>query len=179
MEEWLPVVGYEGIYSVSSVGNIRRESSGRILKTKLNVDGYRVLQLSYKNVQKDKRVARLVAEAFCTGKSETNCVVDHLDGVKINDTYTNLEWVSVAENTQRAYDAGLSSGYKHPRGCRSPKAKKYTAVDPEGFIVNITGLKEFCRANKLDYRTLHNVIHGKTKQHKGWTKYTEENTIEE
>ncbi|MCC0783514.1 HNH endonuclease [Clostridioides sp. ES-S-0108-01] len=34
-------------------------------------------------------------------------IVNHIDGNKLNDNYTNLEWCNISINTQHAYDTGL------------------------------------------------------------------------
>lgn len=46
-------------------------------------------------------VHRIVAEAFCQGKTDEKNTVDHKDGNKLNNHKDNLEWVSQAENNRR------------------------------------------------------------------------------
>ena len=54
------------------------------------------------------RVGRLVATYYCMNDNPSDYnIVDHIDGDKLNDDCSNLEWCSVAINTQRAYDLGF------------------------------------------------------------------------
>jgi uncharacterized protein (DUF433 family) len=36
--------------------------------------------------------------------------VNHIDGVKLNNHYTNLEWATSSENIQHSFDTGLNRG---------------------------------------------------------------------
>ena len=56
------------------------------------------------------QVHRLVAEAFIPNPDKKP-VIDHLDGNKKNNCVSNLEWVTIAENNQRAYETGLKRRY--------------------------------------------------------------------
>ena len=54
------------------------------------------------------RVHRLVAKYFVNNpKPNEYDIVNHIDGDKMNNHYTNLEWCNISENTQHAYNAGL------------------------------------------------------------------------
>lgn len=53
-----------------------------------------------------ERVHRLVALAFVPGYS-SGLTVNHIDGVKVNNKPDNLEWVSLARNTQHQWEIGL------------------------------------------------------------------------
>lgn len=109
-EVWLPVKGYEGLYSVSNYGRIkslpRYTTKGRILKPHTNKrNGYTYVSLSKNNVRATKRVHVLVMEAFrgfVGGSFNPNCVIDHIDGDKTNNKLENLEMVTQAENDRRA-----------------------------------------------------------------------------
>jgi len=50
---------------------------------------------------------RLVAEAWLPNPSKLP-IINHLDGISINDNVDNLEWCDVSRNTQHAYDIGLN-----------------------------------------------------------------------
>lgn len=119
MEEvWKSVKGYEGLYKVSSSGQIRsldryvEEASnknkvqfkkGVVLKQKYNkVTGYYTVTLWNNNKQKGFNVHRLVAEHFLPNNNENN-TVNHIDGNRLNNKVENLEWVSYSQNLSHSY----------------------------------------------------------------------------
>lgn len=65
-----------------------------------------------------ERVHRLVALAFCSGAAD-GLTVNHIDGDKSNNVARNLEWVSLARNTQHQWETGLID----LRGEKSPMSK--------------------------------------------------------
>lgn len=114
MEEWLDISSYEGIYQVSNTGKIKilpREISNgyrsyickeKIMKQTKNKYGYMKVSLLNKTVN----IHRLVAKAFIPNP-ENKPEVNHKDGDKSNNNDWNLEWNTVSENTQHAYDNNL------------------------------------------------------------------------
>jgi len=55
------------------------------------------------------RVHRLVALAFCPQPVDCN-IVNHIDGDKLNNVATNLEWTTIRGNNRHAYESGLRIG---------------------------------------------------------------------
>lgn len=100
-EAWRPVVGFAG-YEVSDHGRVRRSSSGRILRGRRSCK-YLSVCLSIHGQVQQKLIHRLVAEAFL-GPVPDDHQVDHLDGEKDNNRADNLEYVTGAANTARAWD---------------------------------------------------------------------------
>lgn len=118
LEIWKEIKGYEGLYEISSFGNVRSLSRtyiakgkatvifkpGQIVKTYVN--RYVNVKL-YKNTKRySHQVHRLVAIAFvenAANKPEVN----HIDGVKINNHKSNLEWCTPLENVKHAIETGL------------------------------------------------------------------------
>lgn len=72
--------------------------------------GYKRVNLRVNGKRKSYGISRLVAGEFCQGKSKFKNMVNHKDGNKLNNDYQNLEWVSINENRQHAYDTGLQKG---------------------------------------------------------------------
>jgi hypothetical protein len=117
-EEWRPVVGYEDLYEVSSLGRVRRRAGtwgkrgNRVRALALNGFGYPSLGL-YRSGKKPKmaRVHVLVAEAFI-GKRPEGLQINHKDGDKTNNCVSNLEYVTPSENTNHAYRTKLTNPQK-------------------------------------------------------------------
>jgi hypothetical protein len=117
-EIWKPVIGYEGFYEASNLGNIRSlkraTTSGRVLKQHVNKrNGYCTVSLSKNNVIKCKRVHKLVYMAFHPDKIISEGynkyeTIDHVDGNKTNNRIENLNLCTQSENQLRAYRLGIN-----------------------------------------------------------------------
>jgi hypothetical protein len=110
-EEWRPVSGYEGIYSVSNHGKVRRDLpyEGRktvILKHCINRYGYPQVSLCYKRIQRSFRVHVLVANSFI-GIKPDGLEINHKNGNKQDNTVHNLEYVSHSYNNLHAFRTGI------------------------------------------------------------------------
>lgn len=111
-ELWCPVVGYESTYEVSNCGQVRRSTggqgcrAGRIMKPIVDQFGYIRVRLHQDGVGKMFRIHRLVALAF-VGNPGNYPEINHKDGIKSNNTSSNLEWCNRSHNVQHAFDTGL------------------------------------------------------------------------
>ena len=106
--EWKPIKDYENLYMVSNTGLVKRTrfingkhnfAQERLLKPIINKDGYVFVRLCKNGKVSNKRIHKLVANAFL---GESNLQIDHLDGNKCNNNLSNLEYVTPKENTNRA-----------------------------------------------------------------------------
>lgn len=119
-QDWRPIVGYETYYEINPWGDVRRTSEyattwvGRLLVAFATPKGYRVVCLSKDGHARKFFIHRLVAEAFIGPMSEPGQQINHIDGNKSNNHFTNLEWVSPQENHTHASATGLKShGSRH------------------------------------------------------------------
>ena len=97
--EWKDIEEYNGLYKVSEYGDIlsigHREK--KILKPKKDKYGYLVVNLYKNGVYKTHKVHRLVANAFCENADCFPCV-NHINEIKTDNHYTNLEPCTIAYN---------------------------------------------------------------------------------
>lgn len=112
MEVWKPVdeaiypKGKFGqTYSVSNMGRVKNNKTGRILKARPDTrKGYLRVNLA----TKDFKVHRLVALHFVQNPDPENFVqVNHIDGVKTNNMAENLEWCDNQYNKAHSFQIGL------------------------------------------------------------------------
>lgn len=97
-ETWLPVVGYEGLYEVSNLGNIRSLFRyKKILKPSPSWAGYLTVELFKDKKRKRVTVHRLVAQAFIQNPDNLP-VVNHKDETRTNNHADNLEWCDTRYN---------------------------------------------------------------------------------
>jgi len=108
-EIWKDVVGYKGLYQVSSLGRVKRigrgkgAQAGRILRPMRDGAGYFQVVLYRGGKRTAKMVHRLVLEAH-VGPAPEGCEVNHRNGAKTDNCVENLEWVTRSENMRHAYD---------------------------------------------------------------------------
>jgi hypothetical protein len=119
-EIWKDVVGYEGIYKVSNIGNIiscKRlifvntgcfYSKEFLMKTAIDKLGYVRVGLTKNNKKKLWLFHRVIALAFIPNPSNYP-MVNHIDGNKSNNSLDNLEWCTASQNISHSFKNGLSS----------------------------------------------------------------------
>ena len=109
LEIWRPIVGYEGIYEVSSEGRVKRVKDGanNILKPYPNKKGYLGVDLCDCGRRWSAKIHRLIALTFIPnpmGYLEIN----HIDENKSNNSVRNLEWCTRQYNVK--YGTGAKRG---------------------------------------------------------------------
>lgn len=108
-EVWRDVVGYEGLYIVSSFGNVMSLPhyrvkggrkvlySGKMMKQSMTPNGYMKVTLYKDGTAKQESVHRVVARAFI---GESDLQVNHKNEVKTDNRIENLEYLSPEDNTR-------------------------------------------------------------------------------
>jgi hypothetical protein len=102
---------FEGKYAVTDHGRVWSYKRKKWLSPCNNGHGYLVVRLSTNGDATDKKVHRLVAEAFVQNPHEKP-QVNHINGIKADNKATNLCFVTPKENNQHACDQGLNSHFK-------------------------------------------------------------------
>ena len=122
--QWERVKGFPR-YKVNNLGQIFVETKEgwKEKKGRPNLQGYLRIKLWNKNKSKHFNVHRLVAEHFI-GPIPKGYVIDHINGNKQDNYVTNLEIVTIAENTRRAAEVN----YNLAIGSRVGKIKNLQVV---------------------------------------------------
>lgn len=95
-------------YMISDHGRVYNSKTDKILSTHNENSRYDNVSLyGYNGEHKPMNIHMLVALAFIGPKPGDNYQVDHKNTFTKNNHYTNLEWVTIAENHRRAFDKGL------------------------------------------------------------------------
>ena len=99
-EIWKPIKGWEGLYEVSNLGNVKSFHKGKelILKPRKKPNGYLQVILQDNGIKKCVHIHRLVAQAFIPNPDNLP-TVNHIDENKENNRVDNLEWMTTKDNT--------------------------------------------------------------------------------
>lgn len=121
-EIWKDVVGHEGFYQVSNLGQVKslprtvnnKFYSGKVLSTKnSNPKQYEKTSLHDSGASRYYKVHQLVARAFIPNPDNKR-EVNHIDGNKHNNKVDNLEWVTSKENKEHNHKLGITRiGERH------------------------------------------------------------------
>jgi len=149
MEEiWIDIENFSDYYQVSNHGRVRSKDrecfngfgvfikKSRILKQSLKGAGYSGVGLWKDGEYYQFQIHRLVAKAFIDNPFNKP-TVNHIDGDKLNNNVSNLEWATRSENSQHAFDTGLM-----------PKRPKVLQYD-----MNMNFIKEFDSCSKASKET--------------------------
>ena len=163
IEIWKDVKGFEGIYKLSNLGNVKRIIFKTGVNTKYKNDytlkpldnglGYFRIKLTKNNISKRYMLHRLIAEAFIPNEENKRCV-NHINGNKKDNSIQNLEWCTHKENTIHAVKNGLFK----VNAKQHINSKKVLNIDT-GFIYD--SIAHASRVEKLDRGYLSERLNGK------------------
>jgi len=136
-------------YLVSTHGRIKHRLGYLVVGSTLS--GYKVFKIG----KKTYRFHRMTAFMFVENPDDKH-VVNHIDGNKSNNHYSNLEWVSNQENCQHAHDTGLN---------RTKRAIIQTDKDGQ-FIREFDSIKE--AQSRLGIAHISDVCRGKMSHSHGY-----------
>ena len=136
LEQWMQVSGFPN-YMISSCGRVMNIRTFRVLRTIMNyTTGYLFVNLCKDGEMSNKRIHRLVAEAFILNLTDLPCV-DHKDRNSLNNHLSNLRWCTRKENLQnRSKQKNTSSVFKGV--CFNKTRNKWTAhIRYNGLLIHL------------------------------------------
>jgi len=99
MDEFVDIIGYEGLYKINKNGDVYGVKNKKIRKNVLdNSIGYYTIGLNKNNKSTKHYIHRLIALYFIPNDDENKNYVDHIDGVITNNNINNLRWVRKIDN---------------------------------------------------------------------------------
>lgn len=173
IEIWKPINGYEGLYEVSNLGNIKtleriylsgngkkaiNKVKEKLIKTYNNGHGYSYVSLRKNGIKTAISVHRIVAKEFIPNINNLKCV-NHKNGIKNDNRVENLEWCTYKENSEHAKQIGLiKSGELHHNSLLTNKQvleirNKYSS---KNFTLKMIG-DEY----GINYRTVSQIVNYK------------------
>ncbi|MBM5782939.1 MAG: endonuclease [Pelagibacterales bacterium] len=170
MEEvWRDIKGYEGLYQVSSLGNVKslnynRTKKEKVLKFGKDKGGYYFVVLYLNKKAKTIIAHRLVAIAFLENP-ENKPQVNHLNGKKLDNRVENLEWSSRSENMRHAFDTGLSEGKKGEKHGRSKLTESQVIKIRELYSTRSYSQKEIALMLNVSQSQIGRIVNHKTWSH--------------
>lgn len=164
IETWRDIEGYEGLYEVSNLGNVRslnylRTGKTKILKVRKYKNGYLYVDLCKNGKPKNFMIHRLVANAFISNPQNLP-QVNHKDENKENNHVSNLEWCTCAYN--------LNYG-THNQRIAEKNSKPVISTDKNGNEEYFPSIMEAERRYGFKNQHICDCLKGRQKTHKGRT----------
>jgi hypothetical protein len=170
-EEWRDVLGFEGLYIVSSFGRVAAlknstHSAHLMNLTKMHRKKITYINLSLRknNVRIHRLVHRMVAEAFIPNPNNYPNI-DHIDCDGTNNRVTNLRWCTQSMNNHNVISI--------KRGSDAHKNKIMPFRKPIVQLLNGILVRKFDSLSEVDmcgfsHSCVVKVCQGKLSQHKGY-----------
>ena len=165
------------VYKVSEYGEVRSRDreiqrggrkhniKGQALTHNVCRNGYHRVELNKDSKRRSEAVHRLVARLFVDNPGNKP-EVNHIDGDKSNNHYTNLEWVTRSENMKHAYEMGLIT---HLSDNSKARRKGVIKTDNSGNETFYPSLAEASRKDGISIAYLSQIINGVSPQKDGCT----------
>lgn len=178
-EEWKPIEGYEGLYSISSYGRVkslpRTGAKGGIIKPSLSSSGYLQTHLCKDGVSTTFQIHRLVAKHFLNNENGYP-EVNHIDEDKTNNHVSNLEYCTRIQNVRhgtgiermaKAHDyktSAIKSARNHDyKEVARKQSKKVAQMDLDGNIIKVwDSIRDASRQIGCSGSQISNACNGKT-----------------
>lgn len=163
-----PVKGFEGLYWINENGDVYSKRK-RFLVAHKDRYGYLKLGLSKNGNRYWFTIHRLVALNFIDNPNKKPCV-NHIDGNKLNNSTSNLEWCTVTENNRHSWKIGNSKVSPNAVAALKKKlCKKVLQLNLNGeTIKEWSGIREAARGVGGESSCISEVCRSLRKTHKGF-----------
>jgi hypothetical protein len=148
--------------NIKDFPNYHCDKSGNIFSQKKELkqskrNGYLCVSLCNKGLSKTINVHRIIAETFIPNP-ENKKQVNHINGIKTDNRFENLEWVTQSENAIHAIKNGL---YTPPQKNRIDLSKEVYQYDLQGnFITKFPSVNEASRITGIIQRHISSCARG-------------------
>lgn len=167
---WFDAVGYEGRIKVTKCGKVmsvdryvdnypkgKRLIKGKVINCSVDKAGYKRVDLRKRSKSgssgRSMLLHRVIASTFIENPDNLP-VVNHIDGVKLNNSIDNLEWCTAERNHKHAWEYGLCDKQKKP----------VLSDNGKGFGFWLPSMHGSSWASPS---LIHAAIHGRQKTHRG------------
>jgi hypothetical protein len=150
-EIWRDVPNSNNRYCVSNYGRIKsfayNKKDGQLLKCDV-IKGFKLVQLNMNKFKRKYYVHKLVADIWITKPTDKHIFVTHLDGNKMNNHITNLEWHTKETLMVKHKENRLNNIFQKPKSINNTKLKESDVVLLKSMlqrgVVQATIAKMFC-----------------------------------
>ncbi len=144
-EVWKPVLGFEGLYEISSHGKVRK-GNGKPFNIHKNPCGYYTAALRKNGKVYPRLVHRMVVESFICKEFEQ---VDHIDGRKGNNLLSNLRPCTQRENMLYHYKREFPGTFREKDKWRASISVKNEMVHLGTFETEVDAFMAYKLATKV------------------------------
>lgn len=154
------VKNYEGLYFVNDLGDIfsypkKTRKEIRKLKVQLTNSGYYIVDLCKNGKVKKHLIHRLIASSFLEN-NDNKKQVNHINGIKTDNSLSNLEWCTASENQKHSIKTGLRSA----KGMKNSQSKL-----TDDIVIKIFNEKDLCKNISKKYNISIPTISDIKRQH--------------
>ena len=170
-DDWMAVLGYEGLYVVNSCGVVKSlgrsltrkdgrsyNREGRVLTQHPDTKGYMKVHLCKDGKPKNAYVHRLVAQAFIPNPDNLP-QVNHINEDKADNRVENLEWTSCIENIHHG------TGIQRSALMRSVPVIR---ISPDGAVKHYVSASYAARAMGIVSQGIQHCCAGRQRTYKGY-----------
>lgn len=143
---------FEDIF-VENTKIFKKTRTGKLIELCQWVDNVGYYQCSFRTNGKKHyvRVHRLIAKAYIPNPNNYP-MINHIDGNKLNNAVSNLEWCSNSYNTKQAYDSGV---YVSKKECPIEATHKITNE-----VFGFKSIRECAKQLCINRKTLTSILKG-------------------